>query len=153
MVEAKKLRIGNFVCTGNPNEIFVTSKDEDFKKDVDIVNEICDYNIDIFNDGNFNSASFSAPYNPKDLNYIPLNDNWFIHFGFIIKEDLNSKEYPFAHRIFTLKTKSKLCPELKIGGNQNGYHFYSMVYFEFVHELQNFVFSLVKEELKLNYGM
>lgn len=153
MIDSKSLRIGNFVCTGNPKEIFVTSKDVDFKKDVDIVNEICDYSIDIFNDGNFNSASFFGPYQPKNINPIPLTDEWFIRLGFVLKEDMNSKDYPFAHGIFTIKTKSKLCKEVKIAVNQNGYHFYSMVYFEFVHELQNFFFSITKNELNLDYKM
>jgi hypothetical protein len=152
MINTKKLRIGNFVCTQNPMEIFVTCKDERLRKDVDVVLEVSDPLL-VFNDGNFNSFGYSARFNSESVNPIPLTDEWFIRFGFEVEDVVNRSTYPFAYRIFTIKTKSKLCEEIKIAWNQNDYHFYSIVYFEYVHELQNFFFAITKDELKLNYNL
>jgi hypothetical protein len=80
---------------------------------------------------------------------IPLTEEWLVKFGFVGKEDYNSREYPFAHFIFTKITKSNLCEKFKIGCNQNGFHFYSMVYVKYVHQLQNLFFSITEQELEL----
>ena len=85
----------------------------------------------------------------KCIQPIPLTEEWLVKFGFEEKEDLNSKDYPFAHSIFTKSSKSILCNEFKIGGNQNGFHFYSMVYINYVHQLQNLYFALTGEELTI----
>lgn len=72
MIKPEELRIGNYVCVGNPANIFVTCKDGDLKKDVDIVNEISSYVVDIFNGGSYGSASYFAPVDPKNINPIPI---------------------------------------------------------------------------------
>ena len=135
-MQANELRIGNYVTHGN----------EKLCKVISIENDKAELSYD--GESNGISWHYFKKVHPF-IEPIPLTEEWLVKFGFEKKEDLNSKDYPFAHSIFTKSSKSRLCNEFKIGANQNGFHFYSMVYINYIHQLQNLYFALTGEELEI----
>jgi len=135
MIELNSLMMCNYVLYGD--EIAQIEVINRYSNTVDVSS------VEGFSQSNFIIEGKSG----QALRPIGLNDNWFRVFNFDIKEDLNSKEYPFTHAILTKRTGNVLLPEFKIGRNQNGYHYYSMVYISYVHELQNLYYHFTKKQL------
>ena len=83
MITNKELRIGNFVTFFNPKNIFITCKNNEDKIDVDIITSVSDDSIvGIFNDGNFNSCSYSNSTNLVNIEPIPITEEWLLSLGF-----------------------------------------------------------------------
>jgi hypothetical protein len=143
MINVSELRLGNFVCHYDPKEIFVTCQDEEIRKDVDMVDENLGYLVSIFNGGDFNSASFTAPYEPKDINPIPITEEWLLNLGF---ENGTTNELKLAtHATVSKDGMNEGWWVLYLG--HNALH----VKFQYVHQLQNLYHSLTGKELNLSY--
>lgn len=142
MIKAEELRIGNLIYD-DFNEVHIVEKIESKK----------------YNDWNGSDPSlfvFSKPIDEYNGMYtcdvvspIPLTEEWLLKFGFL-KDDRKSK-----HAI--LSTMYFLGHGLKLWSIINGTRFrhdfncdyLTGINIDYVHQLQNLVFTLTGEELKL----
>ena len=70
------------------------------------------------------------------MNATPLTHAWLIDNGWAYVSDTNSKKYPVTHFYYTKRTNSELYPSFVLCGNQNGFHFHTLVYLKTVEDLQ-----------------
>src|SRR5579862_3702257 len=169
MINVKELRIGNFVTTNDPADLYITKKpplDDPLEfgdiYDIDIVNEISMDGVVLFNHGNYGSASNLIKKHSEEVNPIPLTIEWLEAFG--AKEHESSKgvyclpyNSAFESAITELNTivegdhwkkthASLLVHDTET--NEVGV-IYPKYDIRFVHQFQNMYFALTGEELSI----
>jgi hypothetical protein len=129
-MEAKELRIGNFVKVENDYETI---------KDIGTKYAVCALDL--------KSIGVSQLY--KDIVAIPITEEWLLNFGF------KNKGFAFYDKEKeTRVTRSKISPNIWIyerAYSSTGYKskFIYMNSIHYVHQLQNLFFMLNDEELKI----
>ena len=81
------------------------------------------------------------------MNTTPLTHEWLIDNGWDYVPDTNSEEYPFTHFYYTKRTNSKLYPSFVLCGNQNGFHFHTLIYLKTVEHLQRLWEAIVETKM------
>lgn len=147
-MKSEELRIGNYVSIHDIELIFVTCNNEEDRIDVDMVNEINSTHIEIFNDGNYHSASFFASFPIDRLKPIPLTKDWLLHLGF--EKAINRPEYEHMQ---TWRNGLFYINESKIEANRYWLSDIqqSCEFIKHVHQLQNLYYALTSKELELRY--
>lgn len=149
MIKPEELRIGNFVTTNNPEKIFITCKDEEERVDVDVVKSIfSDGYVELFNDGNFNSASYFSKFSTKDISPILLTEEWLLKFD-IKPLDLNKDNVDIYKNPVGYYKKGTYEYVIEKEYDDCGLAIYITKEVEFVHRLQNIHFIIRDEELTI----
>jgi len=122
-MESKQLRLGNYVNYEQTNHI-ITSINIDFTVSVWVDN---------------NSTEHLYTHQNNELKPILLTEEWLLNFGFD-----NTKWGYLLDRDYCFDIKEM---KFKIQGN---FEFETLKEIKYVHELQNLVFILTDNELKIN---
>jgi hypothetical protein len=131
MIEARELRIGNFVDCERPlyDEKFITVESVSF----DSINL------------NFRE------YELEKLQPIPLTEEWLLKFGFELETDDGDVKYYEIQRFwyYVIFDHGDVRLDIKTGKNITHTVFYMDERFQYVHQLQNLYFALTGEELTI----
>jgi len=164
MINIKELRIGNYVATCDPSDLYITKKppvDEPNNYegiyDIDIVREIYRYGAELFNDGNYSSWLYFSKFEVDKINPIPLTIEWMDAFGAKAHENTKGMfSLPFETTAENDRTLlnvwlSKETHTLLYTQQEDGEVgiIYPKHQIQYVHQLQNLYFDLTGEELMI----
>lgn len=141
MKDTTELRIGNYVTRNDPKLIYITCKDEEERIDVDIIDGIpYKTKVSLFNDGNYNSASYFMDVEIGTVLPIPITEEWLLKFGF--------KEYSLTPDCYFTDIFDSIY-KTNEGFFYSNYEPSGKIKIDFVHQLQNLYFALTGKELIL----
>ena len=150
-MKATELRIGNLITiTENEKEALFNSLNVVLESDILEVSKIDkDELILIIQDINDGSEEIEFYY--ENVKPIPITEEWLLKFGFEKEADFFSKEINLIGVITSM--------DLVIPGTLWDHDTYIMKYtlhrtellkhFKYIHELQNFYFALINQELEI----
>jgi len=131
-MEAKELRIGNYVIVDNPKH------HPSLKKEVSVITSVSEESVGIQCDVELHYYDIGQRL--VFIKPIPLTEEWLIKFGFVYDENTGFFRSVVFGRIYIDNGRHTFC-----FCNKNGI----LKVVEYVHQLQNLYFALTGEELEI----